>query len=208
MLSVTEIFDSLQGESTWAGAPCTFVRLAGCNLNCHYCDTPQAHCHGIEMDTGEILRQVRELAHPLVELTGGEPLLQQETPALAEALHTDRRTVLIETNGSLPLPRQRAFHAIMDIKTPGSGESDHFCIDNLARLRPGDEIKFVITDRNDFDWACNALRSLPPLPRCDLPVLFSPVADTLPPTILADWILKARLDVRLQLQLHRILNLP
>ena len=208
MLTVTEIFDSIQGESTWAGIPCTFVRLAGCNLHCRYCDTPQAHQPGVAMDTEEVLRRVREFAHPLVELTGGEPLLQQKTIPLAGALHADGYTVLVETNGSLPLPSRRDFHAIMDIKTPGSGESDRFCVDNLARLRAGDEVKFVITDRADFDWAVNALRTLPPLSRRDLPVLFSPVADTLPPSTLADWILEAQLNVRLQIQLHRLLCLP
>ncbi|MFW5803580.1 MAG: 7-carboxy-7-deazaguanine synthase QueE [Verrucomicrobiota bacterium] len=200
MLHVTEIFYSIQGESTRAGLPCVFVRLAGCNLDCRYCDTPQAHAQGAPMSAEDIAAETLNHDTPLVEITGGEPLLQPETPRLADALVYANRTVLIETNGTIALPERRSFHAILDWKTPGSGHPDSFRRDNLVRLRAGDELKFVICDRTDFDWAVERLREIPGA----IPVLFSPAA-TLPPPQLADWILAARINVRLQLQLHKIL---
>lgn len=200
MLHVTEIFYSIQGESTRAGLPCVFVRLAGCNLNCRYCDTPQAHAQGSPMSTEDIAAEMLDHDTPLVEITGGEPLLQPETSDLAETLVYANRTVLVETNGSVALPERRRFHAILDWKTPGSGHPDSFRRDNLARLRNGDELKFVICDRADFDWAVERLPDVP----APVPVLFSPVPSLAPPT-LAEWILAARINVRLQLQLHKIL---
>lgn len=200
MLQVTEIFYSIQGESTRAGLPCAFVRLAGCNLDCRYCDTPQAHVAGTPMNIEDIADEMLGHDTVLVEITGGEPLLQPETPHLAETLAYANRTVLIETNGSVALPERRRFHAILDWKTPASGHPDSFRQDNLARLRAGDELKFVICDRADFDWAVERLPAVP----APVPVLFSPVPP-LPPSELAEWILAARVNVRLQLQLHKIL---
>lgn len=200
MLHVSEIFTSIQGESTRAGLPCVFVRLAGCNLHCRYCDTPQAHAEGTPMNIEDIAAEMLGRDIPLVEITGGEPLLQPETPQLAETLAYANRTVLIETNGSTALPERRRFHAILDWKTPGSGHPDSFMRDNLARLRTGDELKFVICDRADFDWAVERLPEVP----APVPVLFS-AAPPLPPPELAEWILAARVNVRLQLQLHKIL---
>lgn len=201
MLDVIEIFHSIQGESTRAGLPCAFVRLAGCNLHCRYCDTQYAREEGTRRAVEDVVAQVHALGVPLTEITGGEPLLQAQTPELAELLADLGHTVLVETNGTVPLPKERRFHTIIDWKTPGSGHQDSFHRRNLPRLREGDEIKFVVCDRADFDWAVERLGAIPPR----IPVLFSP-ASTLPsPRLLARWILDARIHVRLQIQIHKVL---
>ncbi len=203
-LQVNEIFYSIQGESVFAGRPCVFVRLSGCNLRCAYCDTRYAYKGGEAMDIPEILEAVSGYGAPLVEVTGGEPLLQKESPALIQALLSCGYQVLLETNGSLNIGRvDRRCVKIVDIKCPSSGESEKNRLDNLNLLRPADQVKFVIGTDQDFAFAREMVRS-----RCArIPagqILFSPVSGRLAPRQLADWILAEKLwQVRLQLQLHK-----
>jgi 7-carboxy-7-deazaguanine synthase len=204
MLTVTEIFRSIQGESTWAGLPCTFVRLTGCNLRCNYCDTAYAYEHGAQMTLPQVVTRVRELGMDLVEVTGGEPLAQEAVPELLAALAEISTVVLVETNGSLPLPPRRRWHAILDVKCPGSGMAAHMHWGNLEKLQPRDEVKFVVGDRADFDYAVQKIRHHG-LEKRGLPLLFSPVAGRLPPAELAMWILETKLPLRLQLQMHKII---
>ena len=204
MVKVNEIFRSLQGESTFAGLPCTFVRLTGCNLRCTYCDTQQAYDTGTDMAVTDVVIRVRELGTDLVELTGGEPLAQNEALDLLELLAESCGTVLVETNGSLPLPPRRRWRAIVDIKCPGSGMHEHMYWGNLERLQLRDEVKFVITDRSDFDYAVRRIRHHG-LERRGCPLLVSPVAPGLVPADVAAWILEAKLPLRLQLQLHKLI---
>ena len=201
---VTEIFRSLQGESTWAGLPCVFIRLSGCNLRCRYCDTTYAYPRGERMTMPAVAAAVAAFATPLVEITGGEPLLQPAAPGLASMLAASGNTVLVETNGSLLLPEDRSFLAIMDVKCPGSGEAESTLWENFARLRAGDELKFVVASRADFDYAVEVVREHG-LEARGIPLLISPAADALAPGPVADWILASGLSLRLQLQLHRIL---
>lgn len=204
MLVVNEIFHSIQGESSYAGRPCVFIRLTGCNLRCRYCDTVYAYDDGVSMSVEEILQNVHRFQCGLVEITGGEPLLQDETPRLAAALLNEGKTVLVETNGSMDidvLPEKTI--RIMDIKCPSSGESEKMDWDNLSRLNSKDEVKFVVADQNDFDWAVGIVRDYHLESVCV--VLFSPVTEQLPASFLANWILESELDVRFQLQLHKIL---
>lgn len=203
-LTITEIFRSIQGESTFAGLPCTFVRLTGCGLRCVWCDTAYAFTGGRRMETSEILEEVERHGTKLVELTGGEPLEQEGVyPLMAELL--DRgKTVLVETGGHVPIDRvdPRAI-TILDVKAPGSGMQAANLEENLARLRPRDEVKIVLADRKDFDWAIEFVARR----RLDQGrvVTFSPVWEALPPDQLAQWILESGRPVRLGLQLHKIL---
>jgi 7-carboxy-7-deazaguanine synthase len=209
-LRITEIFHSIQGESTWAGAPCTFVRLTGCPLRCVWCDTAYAFHGGERMTLDAILERVREIGCPVVEITGGEPLAHPNAYVLARQLVDAGFTVLVETSGSedvAPLPDE--VHVIMDLKCPGSGESARNRFENLDLLEAGDEVKFVIADREDYDWARDvvlargldrrvgegSLRAL----------LFSPVWGAGGPGLemLAGWVLEDRLPVRVQTQLHK-----
>ena len=203
MLKVSEIFHSIQGESTGAGLPCVFVRLAGCNLNCSYCDTLYAREGGELLSREAVLERVEAYRCRLVEVTGGEPLLQEETPALVSALLDRKLEVLIETNGSLDIsvldPRAAR---IMDLKCPSSGETGKMRWENLAHLTPRDEVKFVIGGREDYLWAkAVAGERIPAGPA----VLFSPAAGQLDPAELAGWILGDGLEVRLQLQLQKVI---
>lgn len=204
MLQVTEIFRSIQGESTRAGLPCTFVRLSGCNLRCRWCDTRHAYEAGPAMSVAQVVARVRELGLDLVEVTGGEPLLQPEAPELLEALAAVARTVLLETNGSQPLPVRRHWHAILDVKCPGSGMHERMYWLNLERLQALDELKFVIGDRADFDYAVFHIRKHD-LARRGVPLLVAPVAGALPLAELAAWILASGLPLRLQVQLHKLI---
>lgn len=206
-MQITEIYQSIQGESTFAGQLCTFVRTNGCNLRCHWCDSSFSFYGGQELTLDEIVRQVDALGCGLVELTGGEPLLQRDAPALVTRLLDAGHTVLIETSGSLDIrgldPRAIL---IMDVKCPGSGMADRMHWENLAALRPQDQTKFVIGDRVDYDWAVDVLQRYPHL--LAGPVLFAPVFGALEPQQLAEWILADRLSVRLQLQLHKYIWHP
>lgn len=205
-LRINEIFYSIQGESLYAGLPCVFIRLTGCNLRCTYCDTRYAYHEGMDMTIPEILEQVE--SHPaaaLVEITGGEPLLQQETPELIKQILDHGRTVLMETNGSLDISRtdSRCIR-IMDIKCPSSQMHAHNDPDNLGRIGPNDQIKLIIGTRADYVYALNAVKQLPhdfPIPSA----LFSPAFGSLSPDLLATWILQDGLGVRLHLQLHKLI---
>ncbi len=203
-IHVNEIFYSIQGESTYAGLPCVFVRLAGCNLACSYCDTRYAAVVEQQLEIGEILENIRTFGCRRVEITGGEPLLQAETPELIRRLLDAGYTVLLETNGSRDIdvidPR---CVRIVDIKCPSSGESDRMDWQNLERLTQDDQLKFVLSDRADFIFAMETLRRLPPDRLPSGHVLFSPVWGVLSPALLAQWILEAGIDVRLHLQLHK-----
>jgi len=209
MVTVAETFVSIQGESTYAGLPCFFVRLAGCNLRCTYCDTPRALAPGRAEPVAALVHAAAAARTPLVEVTGGEPLLQEDFPALAAALRdgTDA-TVLVETNGSRDLSAiPEGVIAVVDIKCPGSGEGGSFDLANLDRLRPCDEVKFVLTDRRDYDWARAFAADHALFGHCRT-VLFSPAAGRLEPDRLAGWMLADRPAARLQVQLHKMLGVP
>lgn len=200
MLQIFEIYKSLQGESSYAGLPCIFVRLTGCNLRCSYCDTEQAFVGGSKMSVEEVLAEVKRLGGSLVEITGGEPLLQAEVNELMAHLCEMEYRVLLETSGGVSLePVPEKVHVIMDIKCPSSGESGELQVGNIERLKHQDEVKFVMADRYDYDWSVNAIKEF------DLPcsVLFSPVHGVLDPKDLAQWILDDQLNVRMQIQQHK-----
>lgn len=206
-MKINEIYKSIQGESTYAGLPCVFVRTTGCNLRCVYCDTAYAFYEGEEMTLPQILKKVDLFRIPLVELTGGEPLLQKETPDLVKQLLDKKYTVLVETGGSLDISKldPRAIR-VMDLKCPSSGEMESMNWDNLQYLKPQDEVKFVIGDERDFYWSANVVKEHRLQKKC--PVLFSCVFEKLEPQKLAEWILKENLQVRLQLQLHKFVWEP
>jgi 7-carboxy-7-deazaguanine synthase len=201
-LRVKEIFRSIQGESTWAGWPCAFVRTVGCELRCVYCDEPHAFSGGESLEVDEVVERVAALGVPLVELTGGEPLQQRALPELVRRLCDAGHRVLIETGGHRDISAVDArAHVILDVKTPGSGMVEHNDWDNLARLRSGDELKLVLCDRADYEWARALIRAR------DLgarnPVNLSPVHGALEPQDLVAWVLEDRLPVRVNLQLHK-----
>jgi len=203
MLTINEIFHSIQGESTYAGAPCVFVRLTACDLRCTWCDTPYAFTEGGKMTIAEVVAGVMAFGCPLVEITGGEPLLQDDVYPLMAELRDRGLTVLVETGGHLSVDRvPEGVVKIIDVKCPGSGESARNHWPNLDLLAPADQVKFVIRDRADYDFARNVVSRHALSTRCAA-VLFSPVHDVLPPPELASWILADKLAVRLQLQVHK-----
>ncbi len=203
-LLISEIFKSIQGESTYVGLPCIFVRLTGCNLRCTYCDTEYAFYDGKWMRLEEILDEVASFGVRLVEVTGGEPLLQPAVYELVRKLCDQDYKVLVETGGQVDIsPVDQRATIVMDIKCPGSGEAEKNRWENLDHLKPSDEVKFVIADRPDFDWAIDVARRER---LCEkLTVLFSPVQDQLDPTQLAEWVLQENLPLRFQHQLHKLL---
>jgi 7-carboxy-7-deazaguanine synthase len=203
MLTVFEIYASIQGESTHAGRPCTFVRLAACDLRCSWCDTPYAFTGGRKMSVDDAVAAVEKLGVRLVELTGGEPLLQTEAITLMERLIKRGHTVLLETGGHLPINNvPDDVITIMDVKCPGSGEAAKMHWSNIDELSPHDEVKFVIKDRADFDYARDIVNKFD-LSRRVAAVLFSPVFGTLAPADLAKWILETGVPARLQIQQHK-----
>jgi len=207
-LHITEIYRSIQGESTWAGLPCTFVRLTGCHLRCVWCDTAYAFHGGTRMAVDEVVAACRELGCDLVEITGGEPLLQPHCATLAERLLDAGYTVLCETSGALPIDRLPAdVIKIMDLKCPGSGEMARNDWDNIARLSARDEVKFVLAGREDYEWARDVVREHQLAARCHA-VLFSPVFGAVAPNAIVDWILEDELPVRFQLQMHKFIWPP
>ena len=205
-LKVNEIFYSIQGESSYAGRPCVFVRLTGCNLRCSYCDTQYAYDEGDLMEIGDVLQRVASYKCPLVEVTGGEPLVQKETPYLIHSLLEAGHEVLLETNGSQDIRQvDERCVKIMDIKCPTSGEEGKSDLKNLALLADTDEIKFVIGDREDYEYAKKILGSMDLKPSPINRVHFSPVFGKMDPGLLAKWLLADHLDVRLHLQIHKII---
>ena len=204
MLKVNEIFYSLQGETSRIGLPTVFVRLTGCPLRCGYCDTAYAFNEGVSLEIPAILEQVAAFHPRYVTVTGGEPLAQKECPALLTSLCDAGYSVSLETSGALDIGKvDSRVSRIVDVKTPASGEADKNRWANLELLTPHDELKFVICDAEDYAWAKSVLLERRLNEKC--PVLFSPVAGALQPADLADWILRDRLDVRFQLQLHKLL---
>lgn len=204
-LLVNELYRSIQGESTWAGLPCAFVRLTGCPLRCVWCDTEYAFTGGRRLSIEEILSEIAYMDVPLVEVTGGEPLAQPGCLPLLKALCDAGFTVLLETSGALDVaPVDPRVVKIMDLKCPGSGEVEANRWENLDHLGPRDEIKFVLADRRDYEWARDVIRDRR-LADSGRPLLFSPVHASLNPADLAAWILEDALPVRLQLQLHKYL---
>ena len=203
-LRVNEIFYSLQGESTRAGLPCVLVRLTGCQMRCSWCDTEYAFYEGAWRSVDEVVAEVAAFGCPLVEVTGGEPLLQPDTPALLARLCDAGHEVLLETGGGLDIsavdPRVRR---IVDVKCPGSGEADHNHWPNLDLLRPTDELKFVLAGEEDYRWARRLVAERGLAARC--PVHFAPVHGRLEARRLAEWVLADRLPVRVSLQLHKLL---
>lgn len=206
---VTETFTSIQGESTWAGLPCFFVRLSGCNLRCSYCDTTHAYPRGRKTPIASLARAFARGNAAIAEITGGEPLAQPGFRELAVRMRDSGggRPVLVETNGSLDISViPDGVIAIMDVKCPGSGEAAAMDFENLKRLRSHDEVKFVVADRKDFDWACRVVRKHKVTGRCHA-ILFSPVEGRLPAAVLAEWVVESGLPVRVQVQLHKVLNM-
>jgi 7-carboxy-7-deazaguanine synthase len=206
-LLVHEVYRSVQGESTFAGLPCVFVRLSVCSARCAWCDTPHAFTQGEWRDAGDLFRQVLAFDCPLVELTGGEPLLQDDVLPLMARLADAGKTVLLETSGAIDVgPVDRRVHVIMDLKCPDSGECAGNRWANLDALKPTDEIKFVIASRRDFDWAAATVREH----RLDrrFVVLLSPVFGAVTPLELATWLLASGLQVRMQLQMHKFIWHP
>ncbi|MBZ0158941.1 radical SAM protein [Candidatus Methylomirabilis sp.] len=203
-LRVNEIFYSIQGESTYAGRPCVFVRLTGCNLRCRWCDTTYAYHGGERRSVEQVLEQVRAYKCPLIEITGGEPLLQEEVYPLTGSLLLEGYEVLIETGGSLSVDRLDPMVVkILDLKAPGSEMDPCNNLDNLRYLDRKDQIKFVVADRQDYEWAKHVMAEHALAEKTQ--VLFSPVFGELHPGMLAEWILADRLDARLQIQLHKYL---
>ncbi len=209
-LLVNELYASLQGESSLAGRPCVLVRLTGCHLRCRWCDSERSFTGGTRRNVEDILEEVARYDIPLVLVTGGEPLLQDQTPVLLSRLVEAGFEVQLETSGTLPWHElDSRISAIVDVKCPGSGESGKNRLDLLSTLRPNDEVKFVIADRTDYEYAretvenhkLGAENSVLSQER----VLFSPVWGELDPKRLAQWILEDRLPVRFQLQLHKVL---
>ncbi|MDX8412714.1 MAG: radical SAM protein [Mariprofundales bacterium] len=204
-LRLFEIYSSIQGESSLAGTPCTLVRLAGCPLRCHYCDTPDAlpARSGQQQTIAFICQQVKQLNQPLILVTGGEPLAQPASIDLLQALLTLVPTVQLETSGSIDItPVPLGVHRIIDIKTPGSGEANHNLESNFHQLRQGDEVKFVITNREDYLWSIEQIQHHN-LTALKIPLLISPAHQQLAIEQVAEWIIHDHLPIRLQPQLHK-----
>ena len=204
-LKVNEIFYSIQGESSFAGRPCVFIRLTGCNLRCSYCDTQYAYDDGKKMSINEIIERVASYQCPLVEVTGGEPLIQKATPSLIWSLLEKGYEVLLETNGTQNMDQiDDRCVKIIDIKCPSSGESKMTHLEYLSQINDRDEIKFVIADRQDYEYSKKMMDNICfKSPRIN-PVHFSPVFGSIDPKVLAKWILEDHLPVRLHLQLQKI----
>jgi 7-carboxy-7-deazaguanine synthase len=207
-LVIHEIYASIQGESTFAGLPCTFVRTTGCNLRCTWCDTPQAFYGGTRMARGEVLAKALATGTALVELTGGEPLLQPGVVVLLRELCNAGRTVLLETSGEADVsPVDPRVHKIMDLKAPGSGESARNRWANLERIAPNDELKFVLASREDYEWMRDTVRARE-LPRRTPNLLVSTVFGRLAAKDVVAWVLADKLPVRVQLQMHKYIWPP
>jgi 7-carboxy-7-deazaguanine synthase len=207
-LTVNEIYFSIQGESTWAGWPCVFVRLTFCDLRCSYCDTEYAFYEGKKQTLPEIVDAVKAFKCQLVEITGGEPLLQKNVLPLMTLLGDAGHTVLLETSGAHDISLVDArVHRIMDLKTPGSGECERNLFSNIDHLTPRDEVKFVIGSREDYEWSRDKVLGYNLAERCHA-VLFSPIFGRIDPREIVEWILADNLRVRFQLQMHKFIWSP
>jgi len=206
-MKVCEIFTSIQGETLFAGVPCTFIRMTGCNLRCSYCDTKYAYHEGEDLSEDSIINKVNIADTKLIEVTGGEPLLQKGVRSLIKRLLDEGFDVLVETNGSLPINDidSRAI-VILDIKTPGSGMSDKMYLSNMDFIKTTDEIKFVITDMVDYEWTKDFIVTYDLTRKCHL--LLSPAYGLLDPKDLVEWMLEDRIHARLNLQLHKYIFGP
>jgi 7-carboxy-7-deazaguanine synthase len=207
-LTINEIYHSIQGESTWAGEACVFVRLTFCDLRCTYCDTEYAFYEGKKQTLDEIVAAVAGFGCKLVEITGGEPLLQKNVLPLMTMLADAGFTVLLETSGAHDIgPVDSRVHRIMDLKTPGSGECERNLFSNAEHLTDRDEVKFVIGSREDYEWSREQLTKFELNERCRA-VLFSPIFGRIDPREIVEWILADRLPVRFQLQMHKFIWTP
>lgn len=207
-LTINEIYHSIQGESTWAGRPCVFVRLTFCDLRCNYCDTEYAFYEGRKQTLNEIVDLVTKFQCPLVEITGGEPLLQKNVLPLMSMLCDAGHTVLLETSGAHDISQVDArVHRIMDLKTPGSGEAEKNHWSNIDQLSLRDEVKFVMGSREDYEWSREKVQRFDLSKRCHA-VLFSPIFGRIDPRQIVEWILADNLDVRFQLQMHKFIWTP
>jgi len=208
LVTINEIFYSVQGESTYAGQPCVFVRLTACDLRCSWCDTPYAFHEGRKRPVDDVVAEVERYECSLVEVTGGEPLLQEEVYPLMQELVSRGKTVLLETGGHRSTARvPDPVVTILDVKCPGSGEADRMDWENLARLRPRDEVKFVVKDRADYDYARDVIERFGLAGRAAA-IHLSPVHGVLDSKTLSEWVLGDRLPVRVQLQLHKYIWPP
>ena len=206
-IRIVEIYVSVQGESTWTGLPCVFVRLAGCNLRCTWCDSEFTFTGGEYRSIEAIVAEIQEIGIDLVEVTGGEPLAQRQCGALIQALMDAGHTLLVETSGSIDISVvPEGAHVIMDLKPPGSGEVEKNDWANIDRLRPGDEVKFVLTSREDYEWSRDVVIRHRLATRVN--VLFSTAFGVLNPAQVSDWVCADKLPVRLQLQMHKYIWPP
>lgn len=207
MLKVNEIYFSVQGESTKAGLPCVFIRLTYCNLRCTYCDTEYAFYEGKDISIDEILSETAKYNCKLVEVTGGEPLVQKESLELMQRLCDEGYEVLLETGGSLPINDvDRRVKIILDLKCPSSGMLKKNYYENIRFLKKEDEVKFVIGTREDYEWAKDIIMKYSLTEKCE--VLFSAVFDEIEPVTIVNWILEDKLNVRFQLQMHKFIWQP
>ena len=207
-LTINEIYRSIQGESTWAGSPCVFVRLTFCDLRCSYCDTEYAFYEGQKQTLPEIVNAVATFACPLVEITGGEPLLQKNVLPLMIMLIENGLTVLLETSGAHDISKvDRRVHRIMDLKTPVSDEAHRNLFSNIEYLTQRDEVKFVMGSREDYEWSRDKVQRYNLSNRCRA-VLFSPIFGRIDPREIVEWILADKLSVRFQLQMHKFIWTP
>lgn len=207
-MRITETFRSIQGESRFSGWPCFFIRTTGCPLRCRWCDTAYSFTGGEERTIADLMDEVRASKTDLVEITGGEPFVQEELPELARSLLSEGKTVLIETSGGFPIPENlsRACHLIVDLKPPGSEMSHWMNPGPFEELGPGDEIKAVLSNRSDFDWVVRTLENWSLIGK--VPVTVSPVFGECDPRDLGQWVLSSGLPLRIQVQLHKILFDP
>jgi 7-carboxy-7-deazaguanine synthase len=204
-MKINEIFYSIQGESSFAGLPFAFIRLSGCNLRCSYCDTEYAFHEGTQMSVPEIMKAIEPFPTRLALVTGGEPLLQKSVHELFGTLLEHGYTVLVETGGQVPLAEvDPRVHKIMDFKCPSSGMEQHNRYENVSCLTRFDEVKFVVSDRDDFDWACRIICRYDLVSKVSS-VLFSPVHGKLPYRDLASWVLECGMPVRMQIQMHKLI---
>jgi len=207
MLKVNEIYHSIQGESTYTGLPCVFIRLTGCNLRCTYCDTEYAFYDGNERSIDEIIDEVRKYNCKLVEVTGGEPLIQEESIELMQNLCDEDFDVMLETAGNMPVKDvDKRVKIIMDLKCPSSGMMDKNLYENVEHLKKDDELKFVIGNREDYNWMKEIIAKYDLQNKCTM--LASVVFGTLEPLTLVNWILEDKLEVRFQLQMHKFIWYP